>query len=226
MKMKKLVQFVIMLCLIGFASESFAQRLGIKAGLNLSTMTYKDNEETYSDDFKSNPGFHAGITAEFGASNMLSFETGLLYTTKGFKASEKENLMGATFEYEAVRTLNYLEIPLLAKANFNLGGATLYGTAGPYVAMGISGQDKLTFKFDGETETETEDIKWGSDEENDDLRPLDYGLSFGAGVEIGSIQLGASYGLGLANISAYRADDDVAKNRVLSVSVGYKFGRR
>lgn len=224
--MKKLVQFVIVLCLIGLASESYAQRLGIKAGLNLSNMTYKDNEETYSEDFKSTPGFHAGVTAEFAAGNMLSFETGLLYTTKGFRISETERIMGETFELEGKRTLNYLEVPLLAKANFDLGGATVYGTAGPYVAMGLSGQDKFTFKYDGESETETEDIEWGSDEENDDLRPLDYGLSFGAGVEIRSITLGVSYGLGLANISAYRADEDVIKNRVLSVSVGYKFGSR
>jgi hypothetical protein len=226
MKMRKILQLMLLVCLMGITSQSFAQRLGIKAGLNLSNMTFKDNEQTYSDDFKSLPGFHAGLTAEFMAGNPFSIETGLLYTTKGFKFSEKETFMGDTYEVEAKRTLHYLEIPLLAKLNVDLGAATLFGTAGPYVAMGIGGNDKYTAKYNNESNSETEDIKWGTDEDKDDLRPLDYGLSFGAGVEIRSIQLGVSYGLGLANISAYRADDDVVKNRVLSVSIGYKFGSK
>jgi hypothetical protein len=46
----------------------------------------------------------------------------------------------------------------------------------------------------------------------------------GARVEINSILIGANYGLGLANISNYASDGSSVHNRVLSISVGYKFG--
>lgn len=46
----------------------------------------------------------------------------------------------------------------------------------------------------------------------------------GVGVEINSIQIGITYGLGLANISTYVEYDSKINNRVLGISVGYFFG--
>ena len=62
-----------------------------------------------------------------------------------------------------------------------------------------------------------------SDEDNDDLKRLDMGLTFGGGVEINAIMLGISYDLGLANISSYQQDGATSKNKVLKFSVGYRF---
>ena len=59
---------------------------------------------------------------------------------------------------------------------------------------------------------------------NDELKRLDYGLTMGVGVEINSIQIGITYGLGLANISTYVEYDSKINNRVLGISVGYFFG--
>ena len=83
---------------------------------------------------------------------------------------------------------------------------------------------KAEFTYGGESDSEEEDVEWGSDEENDDLKRLDFGLTMGAGVEISSIQIGLTYGLGLANISSYNDNGNKINNRVLGISVGYKFG--
>ena len=134
--------------------------------------------------------------------------------------------MGETVKFEAKLNLIYLDIPLTAKASFDLGGARIYGVFGPYIGMGLSGKNKFEITAMGETETEEEDIKLGSDEDEDDVKRLDFGLTMGAGVEISSIQIGLSYGLGLANISPYTDGGSKISNRVLGISVGYKFGRK
>ncbi len=197
---------------------------GLKGGLNLSNMLIKDDDETYSDDFKMKPGFHVGAMAEFPLSEIFSFETGLFLSTKGYKISEEETLMGETLKMETKANLLYLDIPLTAKATFDLGGAKIYGVFGPYVGMGLSGKGKEEVTYDGETETEEEDVEWGSDKEKDDLKRLDFGLTMGGGVEINSIQIGLTYALGLANISSYTDYGTKINNRVLGLSVGYKFG--
>ena len=224
--MKNLLKLLIVVIGFTMTTGSYAQTFGVKAGLNLSNMLVEDDDDTYSDDFKVNPGFHVGATAEFPITELFSFETGLLLSTKGVKVSEEETFMGETVKYDQILNLIYLDIPLTAKASFDLGGARIYGVFGPYIGMGLSGKSKFEITAMGETETDEEDIKWGSDEDEDDLKRLDLGLTMGAGVEISSIQIGLSYGLGLANISTYTDGGSKISNRVLGISVGYKFGRK
>ena len=151
---------------------------------------------------------------------MFSFETGLLLSTKGFKLNEKEN----NSEYKMKMNLFYIDIPLTAKASFDVGGAKVYGVLGPYLGIGLSGKGKTEYSYDGETETDEEEIKWGSNEDEDDLKRLDFGLTMGAGVEINSIIFELSYDLGLANIATITDDSFTINNRVLKISAGYKFG--
>lgn len=223
--MKNLMRLLFVAIGATIATASFAQTFGIKAGLNLANVLAEDDEDSYSDDFEMNPGFHAGATAEFPIAGILSFETGLLLSTKGFRLSEEEDLFGETFKTVYKMNLLYLDIPLTAKASFDLGGAKIYGAFGPYIGAGLSGKTKSEVTYMGETEKEEEDIEWGNDAENDDLKRLDFGLSMGAGIEIKAVQIGFSYGLGLANISAETEDGLKINNRVLGISLGYKFGR-
>ncbi|MEQ8547142.1 MAG: porin family protein [Cyclobacteriaceae bacterium] len=222
--MKNILKLLIVLIGFTMTTESYAQTFGVKAGLNLSNLLVEDDNETYSDDYEMNPGFHVGATAEFRITQLFSFETGLLFSTKGFKISGEESIFGVAIQYESKMNLFYLDIPLTAKASFDLGSAKIYGVFGPYIGMGLSGKSKYETTTLGETETGEEDINWGSDEVEDDLKRLDFGLTMGAGVEISAIQIGLSYGLGLANILPYNDDGSRISNRVLSISVGYKFG--
>jgi len=218
--MKYLVKlFVVVIAFTMATDELFAQNFGLKGGLNLSNMLMKDDDDTYSDDLKMKPGFHVGATAEFPLSEIFSFETGLLLSTKGFKMSESEE----EISMEVKMNLLYLDIPLTAKTTYDLGGPKIYGVFGPYVGMGLSGKSKIEVTYDGETETEEEDIEWGSDKEKD-LKRLDFGLTMGAGVEIKSFQIGLTYNLGLANISPDTDGGLKINNRVLALTVGYKFG--
>ncbi len=58
--------------------------------------------------------------------------------------------------------LFYLDIPLTAKASFDLGDAKVFGLFGPYIGMGLTGQSKTVTTIDGKTEKEKEDVEWGA----------------------------------------------------------------
>ena len=201
----------------------------IKAGLNLSNILLKVNSETYFGDlgYRMNPGFHIGATTEFPLTEMFSFETGLLLSTKGFKREE----MNDNEQLEKLNLL-YLDIPLTIKASFDLGGTKLCGIFGPYLGVGLSGRYEHRYDITGMAiGMRKTAVEWGYD-----LERLDYGLTMGAGVEVNSIQISLTYSLGLANLT-YRKTGSIMSNgtiinlsqsreynnRVLGISVGYRF---
>lgn len=222
--MKNLSKLAFIVIFLAASLPTLAQ-ITIKGGLNLSTMVVKDDEGTYSEDFKMRPGFHFGVTTEFKISDMASFETGLLLMNKGFKDSQKETYGGETFVYDENVSLLYLDIPLLAKAYFSVGDMKIYGALGPYAGIGLSGKDHWESSGMDGSDSGTDDIKWGSGDQ-DHLKRLDYGIWLGAGVEIKSIMLGAFYNYGLANISATTDGGSKINNRVVGISVGYVINKK
>ncbi|MCK5368781.1 MAG: PorT family protein [Cyclobacteriaceae bacterium] len=218
--MKNLTKYSLIVFISLFCLQSSAQTFGIKGGFNLANFLEKDDDETYSNDFKMNPGFHIGATVDIPFGDIFSLESGLLLTTKGTKLEEES----VGYEVKTKVNLYYLDVPITLKASHELGdGIKVFGEVGPYIGFGLSGKVKITTKYQGDEGTEEKDLTWGSDEENDDLKRLDAGLTFGGGVEINAIQIGISYDLGLANIDTYTDNGFTTKNRVLKFSVGYRF---
>lgn len=216
--MKKIFNLVTFIFLLAITSNSFAQTVGIKAGLNLSNMVMKVGDETVSDDLEMNPGFHVGVTVDTPINDVLSFDAGVLLSTKGYMLTDEEEIFGETRKAEVSLNFYYVDIPLTLKASHDIGGAKIYGAFGPYVGFGLSGTYKGEVSYAGESDSGSEDIDWGDG--TDGPKRLDYGLTFGAGVEINAFQIGVNYGWGLANILA---DYDTATHRVLGISLGYKF---
>jgi len=217
--MTKISLFVMMsiLCL-----KANAQVFGLKGGLNLANIYAKDDNETYSDDYKMNPGFHIGTTLDFPINDNLSFESGLLLTQKGYRFEDES--FGADVNLKL--NLYYFDVPLTLKLRSNDlgGGVKIFGAVGPYVGVGLAGKIKFTVEFQGDEDPEEEDIEWGNDEDEDHLKRLDLGLTFGGGLEINSaLTLGLSYDLGLSNNAAFQDFGNTFKNRVLKISIGYRF---
>jgi hypothetical protein len=211
------IQLAIIICLLSF--QTFAQTFGIRGGLSMATMLEKDEDGTYSGDYQMNPGFHAGVTLDFPFSEMISFETGLILNTKGFKVTEEEDGVDVT----AKAKLYYADIPLTLKFFTQVSdGVKLYGLAGPYVGIGLSGKVTGEASAEGYDVSVDKDINWGSGED-DDLKRLDYGITAGAGIEFKGLQVGLSYDFGLANVSAYTDYGTTSNHRVLKFSVGYRF---
>lgn len=255
--MKKTATLVGAFALSLLSFQSFSQvKLGVKAGLNVNSFAYdlkdSDDEKEAKDATKSKIGYHVGLAADFGITESLSLQTGLMWTNKGAKIefSEKYTETDGGLEYtveeeaEITRSLNYLEIPV--NLAYKVSGFQVH--AGPYVAFGVGGKEEGEYKLKmtamGQTFNESEsyetDIKFKNtveesdfddDEDVDFVRALDYGLNFGVGYMAGPVLLSANYSLGMGNLTPDfdgddddSADDNKIKNRVIGVSVTYFFG--
>ncbi|MGB4293177.1 MAG: porin family protein [Bacteroidales bacterium] len=175
-----------------------AQKIGIKAGLSLANAQYEYSGTSIS---TSNlTGVQAGLIGEVIISNEIYFNSGILFSQKGTKMS----LLGVEIDFP----INYFEIPLNLAYKYDLGTVKLFAQAGPYFGIGLSAK----MKGGGFEET----IDFGS--ETDQIKRLDLGINFGAGIEIKKVRLGINYGLGLTNLS--NDSDELMKNGVLSFSVG------
>lgn len=71
--MKNLTKLMVVLFIFTLATESYAQRIGIRAGAVMSNMLFKDDDGTYSDDLKMRPSFTAGVVGEIPLNDMFFF---------------------------------------------------------------------------------------------------------------------------------------------------------
>lgn len=204
--MKNFLKLSFSICFIFVVTYTNAQiKFGPKAGLNLSTMTLKASG--LSIDPKTMVGFNVGVILEITLKDNFILQPGVLFSTKGSKYS----VLGSDMSISP----SFLEIPINGLYKFDLGSAKLFLFAGPYFAFGVGGSYK--------TPDESKDISYGSGEDKD-MKSFDFGLNFGAGIEISNFQISAQYGLGLTNLAPVTTNDAEMKVRVIGISMAYLLG--
>ncbi|MCC6414101.1 MAG: PorT family protein [Saprospiraceae bacterium] len=206
--MKKPIFWIAAILLVLFVqSSAFAQRFGIKAGLNLANVAYDPEPE---EDFKMLPTFNVGGLAEFDFSENMGLGVGLQIAGKGAKLEQS----GAEIKFNPI----YLQVPV----NVFYRNNGFYAGVGPYIGFGLFGQ--YSFEFMGDKETE--DIEFGNDLD-DDFAPIDFGLGFEVGYHvIAPLRISVSYDLGLMNVvpQDYQdIDDGSIKNNVLGINLAWFF---
>ena len=199
-----------------------AQILRIKGGMNLSNMLIEDNDNNYSENFKNRLGYQLGLTFQTSNENVFTFEGGVNFATRGYNYDETMNVEGINMKVEQETRLNYLNVPLVAKATYELGKAKVYGKLGPYLSMGLKGEVWTKASAGSISDESTEDIKWGTNEDSDDLTRFDGGLHGGVGVEYKNLELGIEYDYGFANISPYTDNGSRINNRNIGITLAYK----
>lgn len=183
---------------------------GVMAGMNVSKYTITG--------FDSRIGFHAGVKAELGLSQEASgayMDFAALLTLKGAKIDGGSI---ASIKFNPY----YLEVPVHVGYKYAVNDDfALFGSVGPYIAVGLFGKAKA--KVDGDLvdlgefggNSASEDI-FG----DDGLKRFDFGLGLKAGVEFSKkYQVAISYDFGLVEV----AKDLGMKNRNLMLSLGYMF---
>jgi hypothetical protein len=202
----------------------FAQKFGIRAGGNASTMVMKDNDNTYTS--TPIPGFHVGVFYNYELKNTLSFQPEIHFTSKGTSSMlSGAAVIGFPVDSKVELTTYYLDIPLNVKSTFDLFKNKMYVTLGPVVGIGLAGNYKSSMSTMGETYTDSGDIKFGSNADTDNLKRFDLGLGAGVGYQLNHLQFGINYNFGLLNVSANTSNGTVNYNRNLSVTIGYTFGK-
>ncbi|MEO6721990.1 MAG: porin family protein [Ferruginibacter sp.] len=225
--MKKMMA-VCLLTATGICAKS---QVYVQGGLNLANITETKSGQTQKNNTLAS--FNAGVMARFGLSDVFDLESGALLTGKGSKAETYFN-NGNDYIKSRFSPL-YVEVPLNALVKFPLEAKSktnIFVSAGPYIAMGVGGTSKTDSKFGPLTASSSSDIKFNNDDPTtseqegaayDRLKRFDYGLNFGAGVDLGKFMLKANYGLGLAKINSTQTNnsaDDKNKFRTISISAG------
>ncbi len=152
-------------------------------------MIIEDNDITYSKDFKNRVGYQLGVSIQSESDKIVSFEGGLNIGTRGFDYSESVVFEGINMKVEQKMKLLYLTVPLTAKATVDLGNAKLYAALGPYLALGLQGEVWTKASAGALSEETTEDISWGTDENDNDLMRFDGGVHLGFGLEYKNVEL-------------------------------------
>lgn len=185
--MKKICILVCALLTVFFTAygqEDNRSQVGIKGGLNLSNL-YSDKDS--KSDMKA--GFNLGLFAKMPVSESLAIQPELYYTMKGASVTYNTLILDGTADF----SLSYIELPVLLV--FKLGDfANLH--FGPYVSYLLNGKVKNSANinlFDFENNIDM-----------DNYNRIDAGVALGAGIDLGSISIGARYNLGLTKVGRER----------------------
>lgn len=202
-----------MLLLFG-SNICFAQEISIRGGFNLSKFNIKEGEKvTYYDGTTFNPGFNIGPILELPLINLISLETGIIFTSKGNKIT----ITGAN-KYLFKENMYYLDIPVLLKVSMPVRKTKTFIMAGGYAGSALFGNRYGEWVSNSVLKRERTNIQWGN--ELNEYNRLDYGLNFGAGFKIQKFQIGALYKHGLNNV---RNDDPwKTNNRTIEFYIAYQ----
>lgn len=234
--MKKLLLCTVLaVCATCAASAQKKIAFGVRAGLNINSLSYSGDKNSEMPDPKSRAGFHVGAVMDWNVAGNFYIQPGLYFTTRGAKSEDSMNEDGYRYEYSDKLNMNYLQLPVVASYRFPVSKAVKIDiNVGPYVAVGLGGKYKIeeTEFFEGETERYSYECKIfdksTEEEGRGDFKRFDAGLRFGAGVNIQKFYVGLSYDLGLTNLARTDGDSHWAKgtkykNGSFQVSVGYNF---
>jgi len=191
-------------------SKAQKSSLGFTAGTTFAS--YKAKNESISVTSKTKVGFTAGVISFIALDRHFSFMPALNFTQKGGKLKEQSFTDKATF--------NYLELPLNFVYNTKSAKGKFFIGAGPSFAFGLSGKDK----WEDGTEKGSDDIKFGSGDE-DDFKAFDAGINFLAGYRFaGGFLIAANYNAGLNNlVNTIDGDNSKMHNRYFGFRIGYMF---
>ena len=222
------IRILSLLIISTFALSANAQFL--RGGLNFANVTItNDGDIDYN---KMLTSYQLGIIGDFKILPVLYIQPGIVFSGKGSK-TESGDPNGPTW-YKAATNPKYIEIPVNLVFKTPKGPVKFFAGAGPYIAIGVAGKNKVDGRYLNAAFSSEENIKWSDDDPSTlnyeegagygILKRVDYGLNATAGIEFTKALLSINYGLGMAKLqsgSNNRADD-LNKHRVISVTLGIR----
>lgn len=204
--MKTFVRMALPLALLIATPLQAQTTLGVKGGINVANVSTNIDISELVD---SRTGFVGGAFVTLGLGSLFAVQPELLYSQKGFKFDET----GTAIQFGT----NYIEIPVLLKAQFKLAMLRPAVYAGPVAS------------FETGCTVSALEISVNCDDEADfgDRKKNEWGAVFGANVDLllGSITLilDGRYQLGLTNLADVPDGDDEVKSRVWQIMAGVGF---
>lgn len=186
----------------------------VELGLGVSTWMGKDANGAKG---LFNP--KVGVGVDIPLTNLISFQSGLAWVSKGASFDASGELIGLNKDLEQKVNQNYFQMPLLAA--FHLGTGSSFDVVlktGAYMAVGVCGKseieyDDITVGWNTFGDSKVENV------EIPGLHRFDAGIITGVDLDFASWFVGCDAEFGLCKI----ASGDAPHNFSFFVNVGYKF---
>lgn len=182
--------------------------IGVRVGPSFSNILGKD-----TDDASTRVGLNIGAVVGFPLSDTtpLFFESGLMYTEKGYTFTKG----GADIK----GSLCYLELPVVFKYAYEINEKfALQPFFGGYFSYGLGGKTK-DFNSKESDDSFGHAIKFS--DELPSFRRFDAGFKFGVGAQYDLFYMELGYDLGLANIG--HDEYNSIRNGALTINFGVNF---
>ncbi|MCQ2975838.1 MAG: PorT family protein [Bacteroidales bacterium] len=200
--MKKILAIITIL--ISTLSASYAQDFGFRAGFNLAKHISDASSNTII-----KPGLNLGLIVDINLIDDLYLRPGFEFTMKG----NRQKVVGTEHKWRINQ--NYFQIPIDIAYKLGINkNFDIDFQAGPFMGIGFCGKAK--FKDDNGNTTDHKTFK-----SDGTYKRFDFGLNFGAGVDIDQFYFGMGYDLSLLNLTDNTRYKQ--KNGVLMFNVGYNF---
>jgi hypothetical protein len=187
-------------------SSTSAQDVGVKIGANSASLTPEEDEDP---EMARRLGLVGGLWLRIPGSPGFSFQAEGLFSEKGVKV----RVFGFDDWFDL--RIRYFEMPLLARRDFGAPGAA----ARAFVTGGVAPAFKLSAHSTAvvQGEEQTRDV-------DDEVYSVDVGLVGGVGIAFRRALIEARYTHGIRHINTDdNGDEDRIKNRVFSVTAGFRF---
>jgi len=188
-------------------SSTSPVRFGIKAGMNVSSLS---DDETLEDQ-GSKIGFNAGVFANIPVAESFSIQPEVLYSQYG----DKYDYVVAGNRYSYANHLDYITVPVMFQYNFI---PNLYVEAGPEFGFMVSAKNKAKNETNNDVLAESGNYK-------DNFNTFNVGIGLGAGYYFtDNIGLTARYVAGVTDIAKDRPNgSDAIRNNTFQVGLAFKF---
>ena len=207
-------------------------------GINVSDLS-SDEEVNY----KTKVGFTEGLEAEYGVTPWLGVSLGAIYSQQGAKYEASLGQLGVNEEGRKVAVIiglkgklkaDYINMPLLAnfyvwkglsvKTGLQVGFLVNDKMSGNGAVAGFTEipADQLIQEDLSISSATSTSLSTFSFEESDICKSVVFGIPVGLSYEYKGITLDARYYFGLTRMDDVE-DDAPARNRCLSITLGYKF---
>lgn len=228
MRMKKILLAALaclftlpMMAQLGEERHNFA--IGVNTGMNMTKVDLSPRVKQ-----ESHNGMSFGVTARYMSEKyfkmMCGIQAEINYTQRGWK----ENIEDGT-ENTYSRTMNYVEIPVLAHLAFGKDaldkGVKFFVNMGPQIAFFLSEKEKMSDNWDPSHRPNGVNQQYGKMVEN----KFDYGLLGGMGLELstkaGHFLLEGRYYYGLADFWGSTKKDEFGRSghSYMGVKLTYLF---
>jgi hypothetical protein len=206
---------------------------GPEIGLQMSNWSAFDNGGEFSGAVK--PGLRAGVVADLALNDVVSLQSGVLFSRKAYITDQQLNRVISRIHYvdqsHSYLTINYFEIPLTLQYKFDVGPVKgLFAGMGFYTGIAFGGDVETRMRRYKENtgvlveaSTIERDLLVGR-ERGDDVTSLDIGLNVNAGYMVtDKTFVRAHTGIGLKNLAARANSMNALRNFSFGLTVGYLF---